>query len=616
MGLILIFVMETSTRTITNENGIDGPLTHAQSNNHGQDNLTIPSKTNQKPKEFTQIRVLTKVENGQDLDKLQNKRHYSDEKIENTKKKYKYEWQDKLAETQEYRDFKYGIVCVMAPTGTGKTTIPFLSLEIDKEKFTETYFLCPKIDENLIKQHLDRGCQYLKERQTKLDIKNVEPLRDRLRIVFNDGKSYDIIIQSLPSTSKSLLDWVHENIRENVAIYFDEAHKIQTQLGLNHSGPRRNYSKDKMECFQKAQVRNKGQHFKLLQIFATKRKLCLISATLDDITNNDLLPYRGKLPILSLVIQQDTLLEKDINIEPYSWGDKDEILTEVRDKVIEFYNQQKMKKQEERLICIVFVSCRQDQKSLETKLIEKIGNSESIYLWNSSLQEKFDPIKIRDINIFIDKGSTGLDRNDIGMLFVVRKLSDKGSSSRNGEIVENSFSNLFIQIAGRLRKGGKIHWWGAGKKTKYLDLIQLNYESHFHEKQTYNSRFFEIKNLYRYNIAFIDNFLSHYFYSLLTDSFIPGENMTDTLGLFLLAIIKPKFLELQKKIEKMDDPNTFIKEYLEYESYCLNAYMIKYTLYLENIKKSNSKYRLFNEDRNNNMTRGGKSKINITDKVN
>ena len=111
-------------------------------------------------------------------------------------------------------------------------------------------------------------------------------------------KEYVYIIDVLPSFRESIQPFFEDY--KNYAIYIDEFHTVQTQFGLNHAGNRYTHSKIGLKAFKRCFERNEN-YFGLFFELCKHNKVVPMSATLDDVICNDLLPYEGLLNIIDSI---------------------------------------------------------------------------------------------------------------------------------------------------------------------------------------------------------------------------------------------------------------------------------------------------------------------------
>ena len=420
------------------------------------------------------------------------------------------DWQDELANNQAYIDFRFGLVSVMARTGTGKSIIPLKSIELDRRHNVKgMHILVPCIDHNLVEEHTNKYVRFLQEMYPSAEglrerlyavgeelqalvlaeqipavlhlVQEQNDLRYQLRqqVIIGEAimrsdkhnsidlkfgeygeERFTIHIKSLPGYGTSLEPFIQE-IPDNHSIYIDEFHKVQTQFGLVHGKSRKCHTTKGLKGFAKGYDRH---GYKLLTSMCRNRKVVIFSATLDDVICNELPPYRGQFHILSLVVYHppDTVSNPVIHSSNCQ---------DMQDRAIYSYQRG--------IRSVLFCANGAKVKKLKEKLISQGVPGSEIYSYTSSDPGNFDVHEVRNslVNIFINKGTTGMDVFDIGFVAIFRELEDS-SSCRDKEMM--SISNFAVQVIGRIRNGGEV-WWQRDDiaDTSLYEITRNNYELPF-----------------------------------------------------------------------------------------------------------------------------------------
>lgn len=281
---------------------------------------------------------------------------------------------------------------------------------------------------------------------------------------FGDDQ-FTIDITSLPWCSESI-KCKCESIPADHSIYIDEFHKVQTQFGLVHGKSIKMHGKGHLEAFAKGYDRHS---FDQLARMCQTRKVVIISATLDDIICNELPSYIGEFPILNFVVvhQREQISNPVIHSSNYHL---------MKAKTMEAYTNGTRS--------VLFCSNSTNLETLKSELITLGVLDDDIYSYttNDAGKKKFDVDEIRNhlVNIFINKGSTGMDVSDIGLVMIFRELNDS-ASCRDKE--DKMISNFASQVIGRIRNGGKVFWQRDDiDDTSLYDITKRNYEIPFDDE--------------------------------------------------------------------------------------------------------------------------------------
>lgn len=450
-------------------------------------------------------------------------------------------WQNSLINDNEYYKFSNGLVLLMTRTGTGKSRVPLRSWKIDKQnQRSGSTILVPKIDKNLVKQYSDEFIKIIQEEgdihtsiEKKSDIHHIISLYSKGDIVFT------IEIKTLPycSSNMSMKEFIG-TIPDDHAVYIDEFHKVQTQFGLNHAGVRYNHDSKSIERFKNANKRNDGHHFRLLNELCKCRKVVIYSATLDDVICNDLLPYTGEFEMLNIIIRH----QKDsIPNTPIEAATEEEMINKI------WENLRNGKK------TVAFCATQNKARDLENCLREKGVSVDNIYRYTANSEGMFDTNEVKKhlVCIFVNKGTTGMDIDDIELVCIFRELSDSGSSSRE----HKSLSNKAIQIIGRIRKEGRVYWTRTDRKEQYLfDVTETNFDAV--KKSEKESNFFKEIKTHPYKSDFENHIIR-----LFVFKFILGFKDKKSSRENLLSELTNKFGEMCGYMRSILESDRSIEEY-------------------------------------------------------
>lgn len=502
----------------------------------------------------------------------------------------KYEWQKKLI------SFIYnviGLITIQARTGVGKTEIPFMSMLNDSKKYKCTRFLVPNNQSHLVEQHGERLQKYCNKKNYKYSKlkSNSKECHFCIIITINEEKKkklYKFYIQTFCSFTDSASYFLSEFKDE--AIYIDEIHMIQTQFGLRHAGAKYAHSASNLKSINSANEREHGKHFSILESLCKQNKVVFMSATLDDISCNELLPYQNKFSMKHFVVTH-----------------KKESFNKV---IVKYRNSESMIEKlisnaKEGIKTFVYFGCG-DRLNEVNKILSQNGISkDDIYSWTYKNDEIFKVEKIKVISLFINKGTTGIDVLDLKNIFIFRKLSDKGSSSRNDE---DMISNLSQQIIGRLRTNGEVYWENDDIKDddNLYDLTNKNFQNPLSETTKKSYQDMKIISEKELNSDIEANFSRLFIYKYIKNGYdynargMPSKNR---------SVIKEFHESFEKECLEMNNiinKNQLLEnidKYHELEQKMINLYQEIYESINDNIK-------VF--DPSSRTTGGGKSKPNIS----
>ena len=361
----------------------------------------------------------------------------------------------------------YNIYNVQFRTGTGKTRIPcILKDTIDYLGYQRSVIVVPNQKKSILTQHIDTFITYFDEACRS----------DVYQVVDSDGKiteyscrinQHTFIFTSYPGNTSNLSiieDWFNkhtENGNYRCMFYMDEFHEIQTQFGLYHHG-KSSAINGKEDIRNYINYHKKFRGTNIFERYFSKDSphgLLTMSATMSDTIMNDLLPYYQTHAIKNIVC---ILKNKyyDIPIK-YIKGEDG-----MYDKIKHHYlKRDKM---------YIYAKHTTHSRCIYNLLIRKDINHNDIYRSDCKTGEKFDITKTKQklVCIFVMHGTTGVDDPDLKAVFVMRKLSNRGSSGLDMDRKNScAFSNIAQQIAGRLRHNYGIVYWLTDADQEDTDLF-------------------------------------------------------------------------------------------------------------------------------------------------
>lgn len=520
----------------------------------------------------------------------------------------RHDWQRYLEIDEDYRSIEKGLVSIMSRTGTGKSMIPIKSIDIDREKgLNGMYIFVPCVDRNLVEQLATKYESYLRDNNPSLDrleerrreipleiaacfsniqltmedkMRNVEALNQELlrissipsaptievvryqdsvtiKLSYRDDSTFTIHIRHLNGACMSL-EGLFDRLEENHSIYIDEFHKVQTQFGMLHGGNRYVHNKSALKTLPNAYDRH---GFRLFSNICRERKVVIFSATLDDVICNELPCYIGEFNILNIVVNHPR--EAISNPIIHSSNRVDMI-----NGIMEAYRSGTRS--------LSFCSSRNVLEKLKRSLVHFGGIPiEDIYTYCSKDPDAFDLERVRQtkINIFINKGTTGMDVDDIGLVNIFRELSDDGSSCRDRE--NECISNLATQVIGRIRDGGDVYWERTDiAKTTLYEVTQPNFGLPFTEEQSYKETLMRQLNSISSLSPFEKHHIRPFIYKYILDK---EDTLTSTTGETILNKFDSSFERfggpsLKRSLKRREPHQNYIQSYINFEALMIEIY--------------------------------------------
>ena len=519
-----------------------------------------------------------------------------------------YDWQRFLEIDEDYKSIEKGLISVMSRTGTGKSMIPMKSMELDRSQgHTGQYILVPKLDADvLVGQTAEKYHSFLKEKYSPLsrearkleiplemvslagtnptlmmtlaqelvELNSLPPLpvigdvveindgHHSILLTYPDASTFTIHIKSLYANNRSLkTQFEQELTNKTYSIYIDEFHKVQTQFGLTHGGNRYNHNLTSLT----PTIGGYDRHgFDLLTELCRERKVVIFSATLDDVTNNELPYYIGDFNMLNLVVNHQREAISNPTIHTSNKED-------MRTKLIQAYYLGERS--------VSFCSNAIHQTQLKTWLKSNGIPERDIYTYKGKDSGSFDKEKVKShlINIFINKGTTGMDVDDIRLVNIFRELSDTGSSCRSEES-EDCISNTAVQIIGRLRNGGEVYWQRSDlPDTTLYDVTQPNFETPFTPKQEYLVNVLKSLNRVSKRTPFEMHYIRPFILTFL-QTWDKNKDKASSCGDDTVIKKFNKYFEreggvaLHDSLVEMQDISEYIMEYVTFEERMIRHY--------------------------------------------
>ena len=521
----------------------------------------------------------------------------------------KYEWQNQLGQKLKGISFENGLFNVMCRTGTGKTLIPALELENDRKTRSATRVIVPSSHRHLLTQHTITLRRFFKKnhkvkvytlnknnenrQRIKHSVRKKIRVHDGnflLKIKDEGGSYYKYYIQAFCCNTHSTYNYCNEMLGDNEAIYLDEIHSIATQFGLKHAGCMFNHNNTGSQSLKKYVKREREESFNSLIKICNHNKVVTLSATSDDIICNDLLTYYGIINIANIIIHHTKKCFPEI---PIIYQTEDDIYV----RLIESMNHNI----ESGGTTVIFCSCKNQLNEYydklncylrDTKLSGDVEHpdilteeqlNDTLYKNISETNENLDKTKIEKsaITFLINKGTTGLDSDSIENIFIVRKLSDAGSSSRDKEKGEKLMSNLALQMMGRLRKSGKIYWLHETQDshpkddTTLFDATEKLFKLVSEKKNIIVQEIMTIINQNKLDDSVSEKYIRQFIFRLIKEGNFDGKKgiiLKPTRELCKRGGGSKIFQNIQKCIDNEDSTLFKIDEYLELEKKLIDLY--------------------------------------------
>ena len=519
--------------------------------------------------------------------------------IDNNSPSDRYHWQSQPEILSRIKTITYGLVLFQSRTGTGKTRLPLINLENDAKIYTKTIFYVPYMERNLVCQHVKEFRNYFETKSIKYTGQYSEGgyvFSVDLDII----KEYKISIKPFVLNRYSGYDELKDT--KNCCIYMDEAHSFATSLGLHHAGSKYSHNTTNIQSIYNANYKDSGHHFSIIPTVCVNNKLVFMSATLDDIICNDILPYINTINIINIIINHSSKCLPNICIE----------FSQFMNIYLELAIKNKNK------ILIYASSGKEIQKILT--LVKKYTDNTYTFTDRQKDTAIFSNYRAKQaqVCIFINKGTVGLDLPYIDNIFIFRKLSDKGSSSRDKEECVEFISNLAAQIIGRLRNDGIVYWQSNyWKITNYYDITKKQFclNSQNQREKTYYMKLINRKKLnssfesYHIRLAIFKWIWDEHFY-------YSRENRNTKTGGFIDRFGNYYFLtecEKIKKIMKNHKLHHHLEDYWELESKMITSYKELYVSINDNDDIFKDKHKYKENKTNQRTTGGGIKKSNISE---
>ncbi len=326
----------------------------------------------------------------------------------------KEQWQNELLQTQiSVFDKGRGVICIQAPTGSGKSR--------GVRHLLEKYNINNPL---IIKKGGHKNTTVPDQWRNKENINAVSIPSDNLSFDEFRGK-----------ISEKGIDY-----DEIDCFVFDEAHENFAFLFYGHGCHVRHQTEDRLVTFA-----NRYDQSKLQPIYemANKTPIILLSDTLTCIICEELPMYSGLLPIDIIVVEPELSYYRDI--PEFDHVDK----SEAEDHI---YNNYLMKESDHKII--IYVDQIKYSEELKDKLIRLGINKTKIASYNSKSGFPSN-ISLYPITIFVDGGASGIDDKDVKIVYSLRsEESTVDSNLADGRI---NISYDLRQRIGRIRGiGGKV----------------------------------------------------------------------------------------------------------------------------------------------------------------
>ena len=341
----------------------------------------------------------------------------------------KYSWQSEAKELY----LNGGDNCIysyVVKTGHGKTRF-YCECAINSTKpFSYIFIKWDETVENFIKT--------IKELVPKSTI-NIS----HKRITFKINENKTIVVEKTEQEYEKFYEQIISKC--DCDLIFDEFHELHVKLGLDKYSSHKGYSED---C-RNTQIKNiyAKNFLTILDLIYLKggsfrnNKVIFGSATMDNEIVQKMSIYAGLIKMKHVYCVPDESLIEKIYID-YKVNKNPENYT--ISEINKIYSEFKSDNKKINIYCSTHIICKKIYKSLMKKYRDDI--------YYSGRDDHFKPEKLKTINIFSGKCTTGVNDESIERLFILRCM--KNNNTVNDEF--KSFSNLCIQTIGRIRISGKV----------------------------------------------------------------------------------------------------------------------------------------------------------------
>ena len=372
--------------------------------------------------------------------------------IKNKSSEEKERWQNHFSDSNFYitRGFN-GILCVISPTGSGKTKAIKRLLD-----YTEKAIVIKNDNPTVCEQWKNEGINSISLHLHDMDLDT-----------FKERINYDKVD----------------------TIIFDEAHEIYSFNFYGHGCHNCHQTEDHIGIFKKRYEKNPNQNILSL---AKDKKIILLSATMDSLCCEDLPPYCNLIPIDIYVNKPEPEYYGDLPTITKISNDNESICRQIHNIYQHSINNEKIS---------VWVANKKESTKIKIGLISQGLNKSLITEFNSE-QKNLDIIKLNRVSIFIQGGISGINDKELKSIFILRP--GLNSNDTNNEKDKQNISVAIIQIIGRIReKGGNVYI----TRHDEIDLeryIQESYSRILSDKTKNNYTFFYYINKYKKDKGYLN----------------------------------------------------------------------------------------------------------------
>ena len=317
--------------------------------------------------------------------------------------------------------------------------------------------------------------------------------KGRKQIIFKINENKTVVIEKIEQEYDKFYKQIIRKCDSD--LIFDEFHELHVKFGLDKYSDHCQYNnKKRKEHIKKIFDLNFINILDMVYLndgSFRNNKIIFGSATMDNEVVEKMSIYAGMINMKNIICIPDENLIEDISIKYYI---QKNIYTYILEDISKIYDDFKHKNLKINIYCSKHDECN--------KLVKKIKKSdidiEDVYY--SDKTDKFCVSKLKMINIFVNKCTTGVDEKSIKKIYIAREMKNSDTTPDDYK----ALSKLCTQTIGRIRINGEVIFVSKGKTNEsgiknYSDNILRMYEhlNSSYAKNLYN--FMNIVNEYRFN---------------------------------------------------------------------------------------------------------------------
>ena len=298
---------------------------------------------------------------------------------------------------------------------------------------------------------------------------------------------------------------------------------------------------------------------------------------MDNTLIEELSPYSGLININLITCYPSPDLVEDIEVTHIKVKNKKEIINHGYDKINEIFNEHKSNGKK----IIVYCAEKSDKRKLENKCKTY---SEDIFSSDGDDNEIIKKDKLKTLNIFVNKGTTGLDDKEIKTIIILRDMNDTSNTRPSDYRV---FSSLLTQMIGRVRESGGNAYFITNRKIEQKNIKDSIFDSLNHICSDYSYNLFAcmllLNNSYGiYDNTNIESFMKRIIIPSFINVFIRDDYKdplsTSSEDLLKIHDVSKNYLNL---FDIKFDINEFKKNIPTYKQYVDDLFILYQEFYIE-----------------------------------